>query len=130
LRDRFIGWTAVQRQRALPLVLNNARFLLLPWIRVAHLASHTLARCVEQLPMDFCARYGWRPVLLETFVQEPYRGTCYRAARWIHLGPTQGRGKKGPHGKADQTPVPVKQLWVYPLVPDFRQALGTEEPVR
>jgi hypothetical protein len=128
LRDRWIGWTAVQRQRALPLVLNNARFLLLPWVRVAHLASHILARCARQLPMDFSVRYGWRPVLLETFVQEPYCGTCYRAAGWIPLGQTQGRGKKGPHPKDGQTPVPVKHLWIYPLVPDFRSALCTEEP--
>jgi hypothetical protein len=127
LRDHFIGWTAVQRKRALPRVLNNARFLLLPWVRVANLASHILARCARQLPMDFFARYGWRPVLLETFVQAPYRGTCYRAAGWIQLGQTQGRGKKGPHPKGDQTPVPLKQLWVYPLAPDFRRALCTEE---
>ncbi len=129
LRDRFIGWTAAQRQRALPRVLNNARFLLLPWVRVAHLASPLLARCARQLPGDFSARYGWRPVLLETFVQEPYRGTCYRAAQWVPLGQTQGRGKKGPHPRGDQTPVPVKHVWVYPLAPDFRRALCAEEPL-
>lgn len=128
-RDRFIGWTAAQRQRALPRVLNNARFLLLPWVRVAHLASHLLGRCARRLPMDFWARYGWRPVLLETFVQEPYRGTCYRAAGWIDLGRTQGRGKKGPHPKGEQTPVPLKHVWVYPLVSDFRSALCLEEPL-
>ncbi len=127
-RERFIGWSAVERQRALPLVLNNARFLLLPWVRVAHLASHVLGRCARRLPMDFSARYGWRPVLLETFVQEPYRGTCYRAGGWIHLGQTQGRGKKGPHPKGEQTPVPVKHIWIHPLVADFRSALCTQEP--
>lgn len=129
LRDRFIGWTAPQRQRSLPLVLNNARFLILPWVRVANLASHILARCAQQLPTDFSARYGWRPVLLETFVQAPYRGTCYRAAQWIRLGQTRGRGKKGPHPAAGQTPVPVKHLWVYPLGRRFRAALCTEEPL-
>ncbi len=127
-RDRVIGWTAVERRRALPLVLNNARFLLLPWVRVAQLASHILGRCARQLPMDFGARYGWRPVLLETFVQEPHRGTCYRAARWIYLGQTQGRGKKGPHPTGKQTPVPLKHLWIYPLVADFRSVLCAEEP--
>jgi len=129
LRERFIGWTRAQRQRALPLVLNNARYLLLPWVRVAHLASHVLARCARQVPRDFCARYGWRPVLLETFVQEPWRGTCYRAAQWMPLGPTRGRGKQGPHPQGGHTPVPVKHLWVYPLVPDFRRALCAEEPL-
>jgi hypothetical protein len=128
LRDRFIGWTAGQRQRSLPLVLNNARFLILPWVRVANLASHILARSAQQLPAEFAARYGWRPVLLETFVQEPYRGTCYRAAQWIDLGQTRGRGKKGPHPVGGQTPVPVKHLWVYPLVRGFRDALCTETP--
>lgn len=129
-RDRFIGWSAVQRRRALPLVLNNARFLILPWVRVDNLASHILGRCARQLPMDFSARYGWRPVLLETFVQEPYGGRCYRAARWIALGPTQGRGKKGPPPKGDQTAVPVKHVWIYPLVRDFRSVLCMEEPFR
>jgi hypothetical protein len=129
VRDRFIGWSAFERQRALPLVLNNARFLLLPWVAVANLASHILARCARQLPIDFSARYGWRPVLLETFVQDPRPGACYRAARWIHLGQTQGRGKKGPHPKGDQTPAPVKHVWIYPLAPDFRSALRMEQPL-
>ena len=129
LRDQFIGWTPAQRGRSLPLVLNNARFLILPWVRVAHLASHVLARCARQLPGDFLRRYGWRPVLLETFVQEPYTGTCYRAAQWTCLGRTRGRGKKGPHPLAGQTPVPVKHLWVYPLARHFRRALCTEEPL-
>ena len=130
LRDQFIGWTASQRRRSLPWVLNNARFLILPWARADHLASHVLARCAHQLPEDFRQRYGWRPVLLETLVQGPYRGTCYRAAQWIHLGPTQGRGKLGPHPVAGKTPVPVKELWVYPLVRHFRRVLCAEEPGR
>jgi hypothetical protein len=88
-----------------------------------------LARCARQVPRDFCARYGWRPVLLETFVQAPWRGTCYRAAQWIHLGPTRGRGKQGPHPQGGHPPVPVKHLWVYPLGPDFRRALCAEEPL-
>lgn len=128
LRDRFIGWTDCQRRRSLPLVLNNARFLILPWVRVANLASHILARCAQQLPTDFSKRYGWSPVLLETFVQEPYRGTCYRAAQWAYIGKTRGRGKKGPHPIHGQTPVPIKHLWVFPLVRRFRQALCTEAP--
>lgn len=129
LRDQFIGWTPAQRQRRLPWVLNNARFLILPWVQVAHLASHVLARCARQLARDFGQRYGWRPVLLETFVQEPYSGACYRAAQWTCLGQTRGRGKKGAHAPAGKTPVPVKQLWVCPLVQDFRRALCSEAPL-
>jgi hypothetical protein len=128
LREQFIGWTPAQRQRRLPWVLNQARFLILPWVRVAHLASHVLARAARQLPEDFGRRYGWRPVLLETFVQEPYAGACYRAAHWTYLGPTRGRGKKGPHPAAGQSPLPVKHLWVYPLVRHFRRALCGEGP--
>jgi hypothetical protein len=128
LRDQFIGWSAQQRQRSLGRVLNNARFLILPWVHIANLASHILGRCAQQVPGDFSARYGWAPVLLETFVQEPYVGTCYRAAHWTYLGPTRGRGKKGGHPVAGQTPVPIKHLWVQPLVRQFRQALGKEEP--
>jgi hypothetical protein len=129
LRDQWIGWTPAQRRRSLPLVLNNARFLILPWVRVPHLASHLLARCARQLPADFSRRYGWSPALLETFVQDPYPGACYRAAQWIYLGRTRGRGKKGPHPLAGQTPVPVKHLWVYPLARHFRCALCSEEPL-
>jgi hypothetical protein len=114
----------------LGLVANQQRFLILPWVRTAQLASHVLARCAHQLPGDFSQRYGWRPVLLETLVQEPYRGTCYRAAQWIYLGPTRGRGKLGPHPVAGKSPVPVKQLWVYPLVRHFRRLLCSEEPGR
>jgi hypothetical protein len=129
LRDQFVGWTPAQRQRRLPWVLNNARFLILPWVHVPHLASHVLARCARQLPNDFGQRYGWRPVLLETFVQAPYSGACYRAAQWTCLGQTRGRGKKGPHPQAGRTPVPVKHLWVCPLVRDFRRTLCWEEPL-
>lgn len=128
LRDRFIGWTDDQRRRSLPLVLNNARFLILPWVRSANLASHILARCARQLPEDFAKRYGWSPVLLETFVQAPYQGTCYRAAQWLCLGETRGRGKKGGHPIHGQTPVPIKHLWVFPLVRRFRESLRTERP--
>jgi hypothetical protein len=126
-RDQWIGWTSVQRQSSLDLVLNNARFLILPWVRAANLASHILGESSRRLPGDFQKRYGWRPVLLETFVDERYAGHCYRAANWICLGKTQGRGKKGGHGLAGQTPVPVKQVWVYPLSPDFRNQLCADQ---
>lgn len=123
-RDRFIGWSTVQRQAHLHRVLNNARFVLLPWIGIKNLASHLLSRCVRRLPIDFQTRYGWAPVLLESFVESPrFAGSCYQAANWIYLGQTQGRGKKGPHNPPGKTHLPRKQVWVYPLHPRFRARL-------
>ena len=121
-RDRYIGWDAAQRQQNLPLVVNNARFLILPWVRVPHLASMILAQAARVLPEHWQHQYGLRPVLLETFVEVPrFRGTCYRAANWIYLGQTKGRGKLGPSGIQS---VPIKDIWVYPLAGDFRKKLA------
>ncbi len=120
-RDRYIGWNHEQRQRNLPLIVNNARFLLLPWVHSKNLASLLLARVAKVLPRHWQEVYGYRPVLLETFVERPrFAGTCYRAANWIYLGQTQGRGKLGPAGKQS---VPIKDLWVYPLDRRFREVL-------
>ncbi len=121
-RDKFIGWTAAQRERNLHLIVNNARFLILPWITVRNLASRLLAVVANQLPEDWHARYGFRPVLLETFVQrERFRGTCYRAANWIHVGETQGRGKLDPKRLRL---LPVKDVYLYPLHRQFRKNLA------
>ncbi|MCP4967096.1 MAG: DUF4338 domain-containing protein [bacterium] len=120
-RDRYIGWTHEQRQRNLPLIVNNARFLILPWIQSKNLASMILAKVARTLPDQWLEVYGYRPVLLETFVEKPrFQGTCYKAANWIYLGQTQGRGKLGPAGKQS---VPIKDLWVYPLDRRFRDPL-------
>ena len=120
-RDRYIGWTHEQRKRHLHLIVNNARFLILPWIRSQNLASMLLATAARQLPDQWLAVYGYRPVLLETFVEQPrFRGTCYKAANWIFLGQTKGRGKLGPSGKQS---VPIKDLWVRPLDRRFRETL-------
>lgn len=120
-RERFIGWGEPQRQRNLQLVVNNARFLILPWVQSKGLASKILAQAARQLPRDWLQRYGYRPVLLETFVESPrHRGTCYKAANWIHVGQTAGRGKKCP---VRQAIIPVKDIWLYPLRKDFRTAL-------
>ena len=82
----------------MPLVVNNARFLILPWVQVKNLASWVLARSCRRLPEDWHSRYGYRPLLLETFVQsDRFVGTSYRAANWIHVGQTQGRGKLDVH---------------------------------
>ncbi len=121
-RDRWIGWDRSGREAHLGRVLNNARFLLLPWIRVKNLASKVLALSAMQVAEDFATRYGERPVLLETFVEIPrFAGTCYRAANWRYLGETQGRGKCD---VAHRAQLPRKAVYVYPLAADFRRALG------
>ena len=120
-RDQWIGWNAEQRQRNLALIINNARFLIPPWIRVKGLASKLLAIAARRLAADWAGRYGYRPVLLETFVEaERFAGTCYRAANWTCVGHTQGRGKLGDHRLGQ---VPIKTVWVYPLARDFREQL-------
>jgi hypothetical protein len=121
-RDRWIGWGPAARETHLGRVLNNARFLILPWVQVKNLASKVLALAAARVAEDFAARYGERPVLLETFVETPrHHGTCYRAANWQYLGETQGRGKCDVTHQAD---LPRKAVYVYPLVADFRAALG------
>jgi hypothetical protein len=122
-RDRFIGWTAPQRKKNLHLVINHARFLILPWIRSRNLASRILSGIARRLPQDWRVRYGYAPVLLETFVeQERFTGACYQAANWIHVGQTQGRGKLD---RFNLYALPVKNIYLYPLRKDFRQILST-----
>jgi len=120
-RDAWIGWNSEQRQRNLGAVVNNARFLMLPWVRVPHLASKLLGLAARTLAQHWQARYGYRPLLLETFVEvERFNGTCYQAANWVYVGETQGRGKLGDHRLGQ---VPVKTVWLYPLVADCRARL-------
>ena len=121
-RDQLIGWSPEQRQRQLHRIVNHSRFLLLPWVRSPHLASHVLARLVHQLPHQWQARYGYRPVLLESFVEKDrFEGTCYKAANWRCLGLTQGRGKLE---KTKQPVLPLKWLFIYPLCSDFMAQLN------
>jgi len=120
-RDDFIGWNRVQRESRLHLIVNNARFLILPWVASKHLASKLLGLAARRLPADWLSRYGYRPVLLETFVDKRrFSGTCYQAANWLRLGDTQGRGKLD---TAHAHALPVKSVWVLPLTPRFRDAL-------
>lgn len=120
-RDRFIGWTAEQRVANLHLVINNARFLILPWITSPNLASRILAGVNKQLPHHWQTRYRYQPVLMETFVEKNrFRGTCYRAANWIYVGKTQGRGKLDQYKRRQ---LPVKDIFLYPLSKAFRQIL-------
>jgi hypothetical protein len=120
-RDHLIGWSTAQRQRNLHLVVNNARFLILPWIRCKNLASRILALTAKRLPTDWQDRYAYQPVLLETFVEKPrFCGTCYKAANWRHVGDTQGRGKLDTLHRNAQ---PLKSIWIYPLISDFQRRL-------
>jgi SRSO17 transposase len=122
VRDKYIGWSATQRTAHLDRLVNNSRFLILPWVAVPNLASHVLARTLAHLPQDWAMRFGIRPWLVETFVDPArFRGTCYRAANWQSLGQTAGHGKQGPgyvyHGA-------VKEVYAYVLDPHFRHRLG------
>ena len=114
VREQWIGWEKHRRVENLPAVVQQSRFLILPWVQVRHLASHVLARSARQLRQDWAARYGRCPLLIETLVDMPrYQGTCYRAANWIDLGLTAGRGRTERHHGA--APAQPKRVFVYPL---------------
>ena len=120
-RDRFIGWTAGQRQNHLALVANNTRFLILPWVRVPDLGSWILGQIAGRIARDWRAKYGHRVVLLETFVEQPrFGGTVYRAANWQRVGRTTGRTRQDRHTCIQ---VAAKDIYVYPLGRGFRQVL-------
>ena len=120
-RDRWIAWTAEQRRQRIHLLAYNTRLLILPWGRVPRLASHLLSRLADRLSQDWEDLYHHPIYLLETFIDpERFAGTCYRAANWIYLGMTTGRGKDDLTHQANRS---LKQLWVYPLASDFRARL-------
>jgi hypothetical protein len=121
-RDRFIGWNPSARKRHIHLIAYNTRFLILPWVRVPHLASHILGRMSRQISADWQHIYGHPIYLLETFVEPSrFRGTCYRAANWIAVGQTTGRGKDDLTHRANR---PIKEILVLPLDGDFRRRLA------
>jgi hypothetical protein len=120
-RDRFIGWTKQQREKNLSLIACNTRFLILPWVRISCLASHILGKMVKVLPKDWERFYGHPLYYLETFVdRERFAGTCYRAANWVNVGRTTGRGKNDQTNRANRS---LKDVWGYPLARDFRARL-------
>jgi len=120
-RDKYIGWSHDQRKKKLQYIVNNARFLILPWVKCKNLASKILSLTSHRLSRDWQDHYGYQPVLLETFVErDRFAGTCYKAANWVLVGQTKGRGKLGPAGKIS---VPIKDLWLYPLERNFRHIL-------
>ena len=127
-RDEWIGWDREQCNARRELVLNNRRFLILPWLHVPNLASTLLSGAARQVQRDFDELYGYRPVLLETFVEQGrFNGGCYRAANWIPVGSTSGRGRNDRTRRQDRTrfgpPLPIKQIWLYPLHRQARQRL-------
>ena len=120
-RDTWIGWDTTHRKKLLPLVLRQDRFLIFPWIDVPNLASHVLALATKQIGDDWVAVYGYRPVLIETFVDPSrFAGTCYRAANWQFVGHTEGRGRWDT--TPEQPPTP-KEIFLYPLQATWRQCL-------
>jgi len=121
-RDRYIGWDAETRRRNIRFVAYNSRFLILPWVWVPHLASHLLGRMARELPGEWERVYGHPVWFIETFVDPTrFKGTCYRAANWIYLGQTTGRGKNDQTGRANR---PLKDVLGYPLTKRFREQLA------
>lgn len=125
-RDSWIGWTPKVRKRRLHLILNNNRFLILPYVRSQNLASKVLAMTSKRISRDFHEMYGYAPVLLETFVEcDRFTGHCYRTANWQWVGRTTGRGKK--HRRGDPVGA-IKDIWLFPLHKKFRNTLCSERP--
>jgi hypothetical protein len=121
-RDRFIGWSAEARRRNIRFLAYNTRFLILPWVQVEHLASHLLSRTARVLSGDWERIYGHPIYFLETFIDPArFRGTCYRAANWVVLGRTTGRGKNCPNKRPNRS---IKEVLGYPLTARFRQLLA------
>lgn len=127
-RDRWIGWGPSARLQNLDRVVGNSRFLILPQVRVPHLASHVLGLVARRLAHDWRQRYGYEPLLVETYIEAGrFSGTCYRAANWVEVGQTHGRGRQD---RAHRRAAPVKRVFVYPLVAQARQQLCEGAPVR
>ena len=121
-RDQWIGWDDTQRKRNLQKIVNNSRFLIFPWVQVKNLASAVLSLAVKIVPDDWNKCYGYAPVMIETLVDKKrFNGTCYRAANWLYLGETSGRGRMDRQNK--RKGMAVKEIFVYPLSKKFRHKL-------
>ena len=121
-RDRYIGWNAAARRSQIRFIAYNTRFLILPWVRVEHLASHILGRMAARISDDWQQMYGHPIYFLETFIDpERFRGTCYRAANWVLMGRTTGRGKQSNSYVPNRS---IKEVLGYPLTKCFRELLG------
>jgi len=127
-RDKWIGWTLAERKKQLQLVVNQSRFLILPWVRIKNLASRVLSMAAKRIQDDWLRDYHYAPVLLETFVDiTKYKGTCYKASNWIYLGETQGRGRNDRYKEQALT---RKAIYVYPLQKDFKSILVGSKPCK
>ncbi len=121
VRDKWIGWSNETHLKNLSWIVNNTRYLIFPWVKVRHLASHALGQLAKRVREDWYEHFGYRPLMLESFVDPAhYRGTCYRAAGWTYLGDTTGEGLRRPGREYKTTP---KMLFVKPLTKDFREQL-------
>ena len=127
-RDKWIGWSVDDRKQRLHLIVNNSRFLIFPWVHIKNLASKALATAARQIQNDWLKEYCYAPVLLETFVDlEHFKGTCYKAANWIFLGETQGRGRMD---RLNESALSRKAVFMYPLQKDFKECLRGEKPYK
>jgi hypothetical protein len=123
-RDNYIGWSAAAREANINLTTNNTRFLILPWVRVPHLASHILGQVARRIGGDWLEKYGHPVHMLETFVEkERFAGTCYKAANWVYVGETTGRSR---NDRYSTLTVPVKDIYLYPLTRNFSKVLCHE----
>jgi hypothetical protein len=122
-RDQWIGWNDGQRKGNLQKIINNSRFLIFPWVQVKNLASSALSLAARTVPGDWQRSYGKRPVLMETLVDtQRFQGTCYKAANWVHVGQTTGRGRMDRAKKRQGAA--VKEIYIYPLTVQFRKELA------
>jgi len=124
-RDAFIGWDAKTRVNNLNFIANNVRFLILPWVKVEHLASHILSKVTKHISSDWQTKYGHPIYMLETFVEcGRFKGTCYKAAGWHFVGKTKGRSRNDVYNTLK---VPIKDIYLYPLIKRFRKKLKNFE---
>ena len=123
-RDKFIGWDNKTRQQSLRYMTNNSRYLIFPWVKVPHLASHILSLMCRRISNDWMKKYGHPLFLLETFVEKDrFQGTCYKAANWILVGKTTGKGRDC---KNNEVTLPIKDVLVYPISKQFRELLKSK----
>ena len=124
-RDEYIGWGKREKSKGLQFLTNNSRYLILPWVSSKHLASHVLSLISHRIADDWRQKYGHPVYCIETFVEKGrFKGTCYKGANWINTGTTTGRGRDGGHHRAI---LPVKDIYIYPLVANFREVIAINE---
>jgi hypothetical protein len=127
-REQWIGWKVEDRKQRLHLIINNSRFLIFPWVHIRNLASKALSLAARQIQTDWLREYCYAPVLLETFVDlEHFKGTCYKAANWLYLGNTKGRGRMD---RNKEYTLSQKAIFMYPLQEDFKACLKGEKPYK